>query len=113
MKNFIARGDVLTVTNTTGADISSGDGVLLGVMFGVAANNIPQNEDGPINLTGVFELPKAASQAWTVGAAVYWNGTDKFATTAASGNTKIGVAAAPVAGGAGNTLGRVRLNGSF
>lgn len=113
MRNFIQRGDVLTVTNTTGAAIASGSGVLLGSVFGVAGNNIPVSEDGPINVVGVYELPKAPSQAWAFGVPVFWDNAAKVATTTATGNTRIGVAVLAVAGGAGDTLGQVRLNGSF
>lgn len=113
MKNFIAKGEVLTFTNDTGAVIASGAGVLKGALFGVAQNTIAIDADGPLLLEGVVELPKTASQAWTFGAVVYWDDTNKRATTAATGNTKIGVASAPVAGGAADTLGRVRLNGSY
>ena len=111
MKNFVQRGDVLTTPNTTGALIASGQGVLLGALFGVAANISAVDDDLVLNLDGVFILPKAASQAWTVGQKVYWDNTNKVCTTTATGNTLIGAAWAPVAGGAGDTTGRVRLNG--
>ncbi len=58
--------------------------------------------------TGVFELPKVGSQAWTVGVKVYWT-SGGAATTTASGNTLIGTAFAAVGSGAGETLGKVRL----
>lgn len=66
MKNFIAVGDTLTIT--AGADIASGEAVLVGSLFGVAAGAIANGTEGVINLTGVYDLPKTASQAWTVGA---------------------------------------------
>jgi predicted RecA/RadA family phage recombinase len=64
-------------------------------------------------VTGVFDLTKIGSQAWTVGAKVYWDDTNKRCTTVATDNTLIGVAVEAVAGGAGDTIGRVRLNGTF
>ena len=54
-----------------------------------------------------------ASQAWTAGAKVYWDNTTKLVTNVASGNTLVGVAALAVGSGADETIGRVRLNGSF
>lgn len=110
MKNFKARGDVLTFT--AAAAISAGDGVLQGSIFGVAPADIANGEVGLLNLGGVYELPKAASQAWTVGAKVYWDDTNDVCTTTASGNTLIGCAFAAVGSGAGETLGQVRLNGA-
>lgn len=108
MKNFVAVGNTLTIT--AGADIASGAGVLVGSLFGVAAGDIANGAEGVINLTGIYDLPKVGSQAWTVGALIYWNGT--ACTTAASTNKLIGVAAAAVGSGAGETVGRVRLNGA-
>ena len=55
----------------------------------------------------------AGSQAWTVGAKVYWDDTNKRCTTVATDNTLIGVAVEAVASGASDTIGRVRLNAAF
>lgn len=63
-------------------------------------------------LTGVVDMAKAASQAWTVGAKVYWDNTAKVATITATGNVLIGAAMLAVGNTAGETIGRVRLNGS-
>ncbi|AUM72962.1 DUF2190 family protein [Paracoccus jeotgali] len=110
MKNFVARGDAITIT--AGAHIASGAGVLIGSLFGIAAGTIANGAEGVINLTGVYDLPKAASQAWTVGAKVYWDATAKNCTTTATSNTLIGLAVLAVGGTAGETIGRVRLNGT-
>lgn len=108
MKNFISQGNTLTIT--AGTNVASGDGVLVGSLFGVAAGDIANGAEGVITLTGVYDLPKVASQAWAVGDLVYWNGT---ACTKTAGTDKlIGVAVAPVAGGANDKIGRVRLNGA-
>lgn len=111
MKNFIARGDVLTLP--TAAAVASGAGVLIGSIFGVAANDAAAGEEVVLNVVGLFELPKTESQAWTAGDAVYWDDAASEATTVATGNTLIGVATAAVAGGATDTIGKVRLNGTF
>ncbi|WP_444668575.1 capsid cement protein [Cereibacter changlensis] len=60
---------------------------------------------------GVFDLPKAGAQAWALGAAIYWDDTNKLCTTTASGNTLIGRAVLAVSNGAGETVGRIRLVG--
>jgi predicted RecA/RadA family phage recombinase len=113
MRNFIARGDVLTLPNSLARAVASGEGVLIDRIFGVSANNFSATDDVVINVVGVFELPKTASQAWTVGQRVYWDSVNRVVTGTATGNNLIGVAVAAVGGGAGETLGRVRLNGSF
>jgi len=111
MKNFIQKGDSLNVTAP--AAVSSGDGVKLGQIFGVAVTDAANGADLVIKTEGVFELDKVGSQAWTIGALVYWDDSNKYCTTTASGNVLIGVATAAVGSGAGETLGNVRLNGSF
>ena len=62
MKNFIAAGNTLTITAE--ADIASGAGVLIGSIFGVATGPIANGAEGVINLTGVYDLPKTASQSF-------------------------------------------------
>lgn len=111
MKNFKSQGNTLTFL--AAAAYSSGDPVLVGTIFGVAAGDIALGAEGVINLTGVYDLPKTASQAWTVGAAVHWDAAAGAVTTVAEDNTLIGVAFAEVGSGAEETLGTVRLNGSF
>lgn len=49
---------------------------------------------------------KVGSQAWAVGQAIYFNTTNGF-TTAATGNTLVGIAAVAVGSGAGETTGEV------
>ena len=113
MKNFLSQGNTLTFTNDTGAPISSGIGVLLGTIFGVTVGDIAENTSGVLNLVGTYELAKAPSEAWSLGAAVYWDNTAKHCTNVATDNTLIGAAIEAVGGGATDTLGKVRLNGSF
>src|SRR6056297_96970 len=111
MKNYVQPGN--TITLTAPYEVASGDGMLVGAIFGVAAGDAASGATVEAALTGVFDLTKIGSQAWTVGAKVYWDDTNKRCTTVATDNTPIGVAVEAVAGGAGDTIGRVRLNGSF
>lgn len=109
MKNYVQPGDMITIT--AAANITSGAGVLVGTLFGVAAGDIATGVEGEIQTVGVFDLPKVGSQAWTVGAAIYWDAANARCTTGASGNTLIGKAVVAVGGGATDTVGTVRLNG--
>lgn len=111
MKNYIQPGDTLTVAAPYA--LTSGQGALVGTMFGVASTTVANGAEVELQTVGVFDLAKAASQAWTVGAAIYWDNTNRVCTTVTTSNTKIGVAVAAVGAGAGETIGRVRLNGSF
>ena len=80
---------------------------------GCSASTIAAGQSVEAALTGVFDLKKVASQAWAAGDKVYWDNTNKEATQTATANTLIGIATEAVAGGAGDVIGRVRLNGSF
>lgn len=107
MKNYIQPGDVVAVPAP--ANVASGDGVLVGALFGVATFSALSGAEVEVKTRGVYELPKTAAQAWTVGAAVYWDNTAKECTTTASGNTLIGKALAVAANP--SSSGVVRLNG--
>ncbi len=104
-RNFIQPGD--TITLTAPYAVTSGDGLLVGSIFGVV------NDPVEAALTGVFDIIKVGSQAWSAGDKVYWDDINKETTKTATANTLIGVAIEAVAGGAGDTIGRVRLNASF
>ncbi len=105
MKNYVGDGNALTVTAP--AAVSAGAGVLIGSIFGVAANDAGSGAEVVINTVGVYDLAKTAAQAWTAGALLYWSGT--AVTNVASTNKLIGCAARAELAAA--TVGRVRLNG--
>jgi len=107
MKNFIQEGKVLELAAPY--DVVSGAGALIGSIFGVATSTLLSGVTGNFGVEGVFELAKADSQAWTVGAKIYWDNTAKNCTTTSSGNTLIGVATEAVAVTAGLILGKVKL----
>jgi predicted RecA/RadA family phage recombinase len=93
--------------------LTSGQGAKVGQIFGVANADAANGAEVRLLTQGVFDLTKVGSQAWTVGALVYWDDTNKRCTTVATGNLLIGNAIAAVGSGAGETIGRVRLNGAF
>ena len=107
--NYRKSGRYVTVT--AGAAITSGAGVLLGTLFGVAQTTVANGEEVEISTTGEFDLNKTSAQAWTAGDAIFWDPTPGEATTATTaGNVFIGVATLDAANP--STIGRVRLNGS-
>jgi predicted RecA/RadA family phage recombinase len=109
MKNFIQDGD--TVSVPAPYDVNSGDGALVGSLFGVAVTDALTGAHVQLKTCGVVTLPKTTGQAWTVGARLYWNDTTRKCSTAATGNTLVGVALAAAA--SGDESGAVRLNASF
>lgn len=110
MKNFVMHGDVVTVAAPSGG-VASGDGVLIGALFGVATYTAAQGVEVEIRTTGVFDMAAAThatDQALVVGDIVYWDNSAKRATKTASGNTRIGVAVAAKASTA--AIARVMLD---
>lgn len=81
MKNFLSPGHAVTVPAP--AAVKSGDGVLVGSLFGVANADADNGDNVVLSTSGVFILPKKSAQAWTVGAPIYWDDENGEATTAA------------------------------
>jgi len=109
MKNYIMDGEALELTAPY--NVASGGGALVGSIFGVAKSDVLSGALGVFQLTGVIELAKTSAQAWTVGVLIYWDDTNKVATSTASTHKLIGVAAAAAANP--SSIGWVRLNGVF
>lgn len=76
MKNFIQRGDMITVTAPTGG-VTSGQGLLVGNLFGVAATTAAEGDSVEMATVGVYELPKLASAVIATGARIAWDDTAK------------------------------------
>lgn len=108
MKNYVQHGDTLDLVAPSGG-VVSGVAYLIGTIFAVAVVSAAEGATFAGRLTGVYTLPKATGEAWTQGAALYWDNTNKRLTTTSSGNTKVATAA--VAAGSGDTSGYARLNG--
>jgi predicted RecA/RadA family phage recombinase len=108
MKNFIQNGDMVSVTAPAGG-IASGQGVLVGSLFGVAAKTAAEGESVEIATTGVYELPKAPATVIAQGARVAWDDAAKQVVLPGAGLYPIGVAV--LAAGNGPAVARVRLDG--
>lgn len=111
MKNLVQMGDVVSVPAPY--NVSAGLGCLVGSLFGIAVNTALSGAPVEIATKGVFDVLKAGSQAWAIGAEVYWDDSAKNFTTTASTNKLVGVAMSVVGSGAGETTGRVLLSGAF
>lgn len=95
MKNFIQKGD--TVTVAAPYDLAAGQGALVGALFGVAQNAALTGTECELIRKGVFSLKKTSAQAWAPGAKLYWDNAAREVTTVANANTLIGVATAAAA----------------
>jgi predicted RecA/RadA family phage recombinase len=110
MKNYIQEGENITLTAPYAR--LSGEGALVGALFGVAMTDVDNGAEGVFATEGVFTLTKAtgASTGGAQGAKAYWIAADKKVTAASSGNTLIGAFAATCADG--DATAAVRLNGT-
>lgn len=108
--NYIQPGDCITLTAPSGG-VTSGGVYLFGNLLVVATSTAAEGATFEGCTTGVFSVTKAGSQAWTVGALVYWDNSAKNFTTTSTSNYRAGCAVAAVGSGAGETTGKVRLNG--
>lgn len=97
--NYVQEGK--TLNYTAGADITSGQFVLIGTIGGVAKTDIANGKTGAVHICGVFSIPKATG-AVAQGAKLYWDDSESEVTTTATDNTLIGVAAAAAASGDSN-----------
>jgi len=108
MKNYVQAGQVIPVPSP--AAVLSGQGVRIGVLFGVASFDALQGQSLELAVTGVFRLAKVPAQAWTVGAPIYATAAGQLTTAATAGNLLIGVAVEAAANPSPEGL--VRLNGA-
>ena len=87
MKNFRQKGD--TVTVTAPANVVSGQGVLVGDLFGAALFDALSGAPVEIAVEGVIGLPKAVGTI-NEGVRVFWDNTAGRVTTTATSNRCIG-----------------------
>lgn len=106
-KLFSQPGEVVTLAAPY--DRTAGQGALVGALFGVAMADVLNTVNGQFMVEGVHTLTKNTGEAWTQGALIYWDNTNKRCTTTSTSNTRIG--AAMQAQQSADTTGLVRLNG--
>lgn len=109
MKNFVQTGLHLTLTAPTGG-VSSGDGVVIGNIFGIAATDAAEGEAVVFTTEGVYELPKRTTATFTAGTVVSYDMPNRRCDAPGSGFYPIGVATE--AAGNTATVIKVRLNGT-
>lgn len=90
MKNYIKPGKMISFV--AAAAVLSGQGLLIGTLFGVVAADAAIGEGGEMAIHGVYSLPKAtgASTGGAQGTAAYWDDTAKKVTAVSTSNTLIG-----------------------
>lgn len=106
MKNFVHPGKNLTAPAPSGG-VVSGDPILIGAIFGVAAFTAAEDAEVEVSTEGVFNLPKATGAAWSFGDPLYWDAGAKKLTKTAGNNLCVGTAAK--AADTGDAFGNVRI----
>lgn len=107
MKNKVQSGNVISVIAPYLA--LSGQGVLVGALFGVASIDAANGAPVEIDRTGVYTLAANTADTGTVGTKMYWDNTNRRLTTTATNNTLVGALA--VAKGGSDTTATVLLDG--
>ncbi|HVJ02353.1 MAG TPA: DUF2190 family protein [Sphingomonas sp.] len=109
-RTFVQPGDTLTLTAPYA--VSSGGGVLVGAVFGIALHDAAQGAPVEVRRVGVWDVAKATGQSWVAHTTkLYWDNTAKNLTSVSTSNTLVGVAAASQA--SGDTVGRALLTGQI
>lgn len=115
--NYVQTGSVLDYSNDTGADIASGDVVVMGSLVGVAITDIADGELGAVSVEGVWRLPKVTTE--DIGAGDYLTfdvsagGFIHGDTTPATGDLVGGcVAMAAAANGVSTVLAKLNVGAS-
>ena len=93
MKNFVQKGDVLTLTPS--AAVASGVGFLFGIgLFGVATNDVAISTPGEFITEGVVEIAKTSALAISVGDRLYWDPAAKVVNKTSAAQQCVGIAVA-------------------
>lgn len=97
-KTYVGSGRVIDFT--AGANIVSGQPVLVGARLGVALTDIANGATGSVQMGGVFPVNKLATDVVAQGALLYWDAVNSRLTVTAAGNTLAGHAHAAAGNGA-------------
>lgn len=114
MRNYIQPGNNITIPASPYA-VDSGEGVLIGQLFGIACGDAENGAEVTFQTEGVFDIAKPANVLFNIGDAVFFDAALKQARAAGDSDSnsagdyeaQIGVAIA--AAGAGASTVRVRL----
>ena len=107
---FIHDGNA--IDHTPGSDLAAGSVVVQGELIGITKRDIATGGLGTLELTGVFDLPKATGvgEAIAVGVEVYWDVAEQVAKTNDESGANKSLGKTVVAAGDDDETVRVRLS---
>ena len=94
--NYIQPGRSITVAAPTGG-VLSGEGVLIGTLFGIAQYDAVEGAEVEILTEGVVEIGKTSALAIGVGDRLFWDDTNKLVNKTTTAQQQVGVAVAAAA----------------
>jgi predicted RecA/RadA family phage recombinase len=104
MKSYVQPGKSLTVTAPAGGMLS-GQGVLIGTLFGIAQYDAVEGAEVEILTEGVVEIPKTSALQIDVGDRLFWDSTNQVVNKTATAQVCVGIAVSA----ATNPSGTVRI----
>jgi predicted RecA/RadA family phage recombinase len=104
MKAYIQPGRALTVIAPAGG-VLSGQGVLIGTLFGIAQYDAVEGAEVEILTEGVVEIDKTSALQIDVGDRLFWDATNKVVNKTATAQVCVGIAVSTAA----NPSGSVRI----
>jgi len=90
MNVFVKHHDLVVPAMFT-SDPPAGTLVFLGDMPAVTLEPVKTGVQCGVAIGAVIEGPRETGAAWTQGAVVYWDNTNRRLTTTATGNKRVGV----------------------
>lgn len=106
--NYVKPGEHITFT--AGANLASGEAVVIGSLLGVSLTALSNGATGEAAIEGVWELPCNSAAVITPGAKLIWDvSVGEFILTGAANGDLVGCATAVTAAGNGVTTVQVKL----
>src|SRR5512134_2640429 len=96
MKAYVQPGKSLTVIAPADG-VLSGQGVLIGALFGIAQYDAVEGAEVEILTEGVVEISKTSALQIDVGDRLFWDATNKVVNKTTTAQQQVGVAVAAAA----------------
>jgi predicted RecA/RadA family phage recombinase len=108
-RNFIQKGETLDIV--AAANLTSGTPIAVGALAAIPLSTVLSGQPCAVRVEGVFQAPKVAGTAFTVGQRVNFRpSANAFTLAAATTGDLLGAGVAVAAAASGDTTCQVRLS---